>query len=67
MARGNDTEPTPITIEMDGKQHHGFYRVESGVVTVTTLEGKNATQIGGSTVEIVARMLLRELVRQGRG
>ena len=53
-----------ISIEYEGKTYHAQYHVESGMVIVETLSEDmvpitRATQIGGSTAENVARMLLR--------
>ena len=68
MPRANDPEsPTEITMTRNDKTYSAFYRVEGGVVTVTTISGRKSTQVGGSTAEFVARMLLRELIDEGKG
>ena len=60
-----------IFMEHNGKTYRAHYYVESGVVTVEAMSGdaavaKLTTQIGGSTAEHVARMLLREMIDAGR-
>ena len=53
-----------ISIELDGQTYWGRMEIRpGGIVAVATLYGQKATQIGGSPAEIVARMLLRELVQ----
>jgi hypothetical protein len=57
----------PIEIEVDGKRFEGRYSVESGVITVwTVLHGREATQLGGSSPERLARILLHELVAKSK-
>jgi hypothetical protein len=57
-----------VVIERDGKTVTGHYTVESGVVRVTYYGGNavggasKATQVGNSSAERIARMLLGELV-----
>jgi hypothetical protein len=61
-------QPEPwieITVTRDGKTYRGVYRVERGIVTVTTLNGRKSTQVGGSTAKSIARILLGELVSDG--
>ncbi len=53
--------PAEVTITQDGKTYTSHYTVESGTVTVTLGLRTVTAQIGGSTAEAVARMLLREL------
>lgn len=57
------TQPSvPITVEENGVTYTGHYRVEGGVVTVTTSLGSKSTQIGGSSAEAVAYVLLYDLI-----
>lgn len=51
------------TMEFDGKKHTASYSVKSGVVTVESALGRRSTQVGGSTAQMVARMLLREILQ----
>jgi hypothetical protein len=53
-----------VEIDIDGKRYVGRYSVESGGVTVSHGGVSKATQIGDSSVDVVARMLLRELVEE---
>ena len=54
----------PISVEVDGKTYSGDFEVRGRVVTVTTSYGTKSTQVGGSPPDVVAKTLLRELVRQ---
>jgi hypothetical protein len=47
--------------------HKGSYSFAGGMITVTTPNGSKTMQIAGSPPEALARMLLRELVREGKG
>ena len=51
-----------VELELDGTCYVGSYAVESEVVTVVYGFSKKSTEVGDSTVERVARMLLRELI-----
>lgn len=56
-----------ITIEREGKTYTGEFRVEKGMVAVTTeAGGYTSTQLGASPADSVARLLLSELVREGK-
>ena len=60
-----------ISMTHNGKTYRAHYYVESGVVTVEVMSEdaavtKQTTQIGGSTAEHVALMLLREMIDAGR-
>jgi hypothetical protein len=61
-------KPPPIShdvsVETNGTTHNGRYTVESGVVTVTYGFYHKATQVGESSSDRIARMLLRELVAE---
>jgi hypothetical protein len=54
-----------VALERDGKRYSGSYTVESGVVTVHFPPwGTKATQIGNSSADRIARLLLSELVTE---
>ena len=53
-----------VTIEMNGVTYDGWFKTSGGVLTVHTLYGSKSTQIGGMTPEVLAQMLLRELVKE---
>ena len=42
-----------------GREAHGWYRTEGGMVFVETAHGSKATQIGGSDPSLLAYILLR--------
>lgn len=61
---GND-----IDIQFRGgkpkKWHSGTMRIDDGLITVTARDGRTkSAQLGGSSPELVARLLLLELDRQ---
>ena len=68
MAKKPSPESRDVVIDRDGKQHTGHYTVEGGVVRVRYFGGtaiggvSKATQVGNSSPERVARLLLAELV-----
>jgi hypothetical protein len=66
MAGLQASKPHTITITLDGKKYFGRYRVECGLVTVTTLHGRKSAQVGASAAEVIARWLLSELVAEGK-
>lgn len=51
-----------IFLEHNGKKYQAHYYVENNVVTVQSAYGSTSTQVGGSTAEVVARILLREIL-----
>ena len=59
-------EWTGITAECDGKVFEGFYRQAGDTVTVKTPLGSKAAQTRGLTPIYLAKMILRELAREGR-
>lgn len=62
MVRKRLPEPFEISMRAGGKRCQGYYLVESNVVTVTYASRRASMQIGGSTAQLVAGTLLRELV-----
>jgi hypothetical protein len=62
MVRKRLPEPFEISMRVGGKRCQGYYLVESNVVTVTYACRRASMQIGGSTAQLVAGTLLRELV-----
>jgi hypothetical protein len=50
----------------DGRVVHGQYGTHEGMVTVLTPHGKKTTQLGGSSAESLARLMLRELADEGK-
>jgi hypothetical protein len=54
-----------VTVTVDGLKHEGTYYLQGSKLYVQSPFGTKATQLGGSTPEIIARILLSELVRAG--
>jgi hypothetical protein len=59
-------ERSNIKVEVAGVQHGGWYEVERDLVKVHSPYGSKSTQIGGSPPDILARMILRELIEAER-
>ena len=55
-------EHRTISIDVDDETHTAAYELEQGIVTVITSNGRKSAKTGASPPEIVARMLLRELI-----
>jgi hypothetical protein len=53
-----------VAIERDGTTYRGSYTVDREVVRVSDGDGSKATQIGNSSPERIARILLSELVEE---
>jgi hypothetical protein len=52
-----------VTVTIDGVIYEGTYFVQNYMVHVVSSFGVKATQLGKSRPEMIARMLLSELVR----
>lgn len=52
-----------IKIQHNDKEYQGRYAIERGVITVTAAGyGRKSTQLGSSSPESLARLLLGELI-----
>jgi hypothetical protein len=60
MRRPKKSISRSIAVEFEGKSYSATYSVDSKVVNVECPYGSRSTQVGGSTAEAVARMLVRE-------
>src|SRR5947209_4847460 len=65
MARPFGLTELSITLA-DGRVVHGHYGVHEGMVTVLTARGSKTTQLGGSSGESLAHIMLRELADEGK-
>ena len=55
---------TVVEVEVDGKLYRGRYQVDRGIIALSTVDGRRkATHVGSSPHEVLARILLCELVR----
>ena len=58
-------KPSPrtssIEVEVEGRRFGGHYVVDRGVITVTTAFQSKSAQLGNSSPEHLARVLLHEL------
>jgi hypothetical protein len=52
-----------VRVMRGAREHVGSYTVEDGIVTVFYQDQNRATQLGGSSPDVVARILLSEMVR----
>ncbi len=53
-----------ISIELNGKKFTGRYIVKNHIITVISGFGERSTQVGGSSPENLARIILGELVKE---
>jgi len=56
-----------VTVTVDGITHSGTYFVQESMVEVRSPLGRKNTQVGGSHPEMVAKLLLSEIVRANKG
>jgi hypothetical protein len=56
----------PISIDLEGTSYAGTYHVAADNLTVTFGELRKSTPLKGMSEAILARQLLRELVREQR-
>jgi hypothetical protein len=54
-----------VSIEVNGKTYNGTYTVDGSIISVSFALGSKRTQIGGSSPESLARVMLCELIREG--
>ena len=62
MFGNNATGEYELSFRIDGNLVTGTFHVESGLVTATHNGESKTTQVGGSTPQAVARLLIREIV-----
>jgi hypothetical protein len=53
-----------ISVTIDDKIYHGTYYVQQSMVYVQSAFGSKATEVGRSRPDLLARLLLSELVRE---
>jgi hypothetical protein len=67
------TKPTPyrtpldVSVDIAGTTHQGTYVIDGKTITVWYHGRSKTTQLGSSTPEILAGIILSELVREDRG
>ena len=62
MTDTGDRDVYELSFRIDGKLATGSFYVESGLVTATYKGDSKTTQVGCSTPQAVARLLIREMV-----
>jgi hypothetical protein len=56
-----------VSYELDGITYNGAYSVRNGMITVKSEFGTKTTiQIGGTPPQVLARIILGEMVRTAR-
>lgn len=55
-----------VAIEVSGKTYTASYAVTKKIITVSTGLGSKSTQLGSLPPEHLARILLRELIQEGK-
>lgn len=66
MPKQREPRWLPVSIELNGKTYDGSYSVSGGMITVSGPYGSRRTQVGGSPPDMLARMLLAEIVHQNK-
>ena len=61
---GTPSDEVSIGVELGGVVYSGSYRVARGTLTVTYEDAQKSVPMRGMSVIILARQLLRELVRE---
>ncbi len=56
-----------LEIEFEGKTYRVTYSVDKGLITVRTVFGSKATQVGGSPPGLLAQIMGRELLSEANG
>ena len=54
-----------ISFRVDGKLHTGSYVVEGGIITAYYEDKRKTTQVGGSPAEVIAQLLIGEMIAEG--
>jgi hypothetical protein len=54
-----------VTVEREGKIYKATYRIENGMITVTTSYGSKTTQLGSCPPEALAIIMLGEMISEG--
>lgn len=52
----------PVEVERDGVLHSGTYTIERGIITVTYEFRENPAQVGAMSHEVLAKVLLGEIL-----
>jgi hypothetical protein len=59
-------QPVEFSVEYEGKTYSVSYYCQGGMITVQTVGGQKSTQLGGMRLNVLAKMLLGELIRVGK-
>jgi len=59
-------QPVEFSMEYKGKTYSASYYCQEGMITVQTVGGQKSTQLGGMRLNVLAKMLLEELIRVGK-
>lgn len=62
----NHQQQGTITVERGAKTYKATYRIEKGMITVSSGHGSKTTQLGSSPPETLARMILGEMINEGK-
>lgn len=56
--------PKTVTVTTKGKSLVGFYRINKKVLTVISTLGQKSSKLKGTSPEITAKVLLKELLEE---
>lgn len=66
VRRENPFGASPVVIEYGGQTYTGFFRVNNGMLHVTSDYGEQWARAGNSPVELLAQTILHQLVENSR-
>ena len=66
MRKSKNPTSRSITVEFEGKSYSATYSVAAKVVSVECPYGSRTTQVGRSTAEALARLLVREILAEAK-
>lgn len=56
-----------VQVDFEGKTYNVRYKVERGLIRVSTSFGSKVTQVGNSPPDFLARLMGRELITEAKG
>lgn len=62
----NHQQQGTVTVECSGNTYKATYRIEKGMIIVSTGRGSKTTQLGSSPPETLARIILGEMINEGK-
>lgn len=64
MKNKDYSKAVDISIDLNGQKYSGRYIVSNSIITVFNSDGETSTQLGGSTADSLARILLSDIANK---